>query len=63
MKQQDEGPRCSHCQFYRSDDQPEIGECHANPPRTVMDEDGSYYNERPILTADDYPCRHFKARQ
>lgn len=61
--QKDEGPRCGDCRFYRTEEQPDIGECFANPPTTSFDEDGSFYNVRPVVQSIDYPCRHFQAKQ
>jgi hypothetical protein len=58
----DEGPRCGSCYYFHTEDG-EVGECYANPPVTELDEDDSAYNVRPVITRDEFPCRHFRAKQ
>lgn len=60
--QPDEGPRCGSCYYFHTEDG-EVGECFANPPETHVEDDGGAYNVRPVITHDEFPCRHWKAKQ
>jgi len=60
---QDEGPRCGSCYFWHCEDGGDIGECFGTPPKTVIEDDESWYNERSTTLRTDYPCWFFRAKQ
>lgn len=55
--------QCGACEFFeRYEPRESAGDCHADPPQVLGDEEGGIYSARPSVDDTDKACRHFKPR-